>query len=290
MENDMEKIMCPWCESLRTDFFVAKNNCDVYRCKNCRLLFVFPIPTNVSVYDKDYFAGAEDGFGYVDYDSDKEPMVPTFVRYLKEIKKLGVTGGKLLDVGAATGFFMHIAEKEGFDTTGVELSDFAAGEGRKKGLNILTSTLENAQFPAESFEVVTMCDVLEHVTDPKGFLLEAVRVLKRGGLMVINTPNAESLVAGVLGPRWHLIVPPEHLHYFSPRNLGNYLEKEGCEVAVSTTIGKRFTLTYIFKTLYKWQHLRVWNILAGFFGNKSLAGWYIPLNTHDNFFMIVRKK
>ncbi len=221
-------------------------------------------------------------------------MIPTFQKYLDRIVRLGKKSAdgakkKLLDVGAATGFFMNLARGRGFDVTGVELCDFAAAKGRERGLPIITGTLESARLPENYFDVVTMCDVLEHVTDPKNFLLEARRILAPEGLLVINTPDAESLVARILGKRWHLIVPPEHLHYLSPKNVGEFLCKNGFEIIENTTIGKRFTLQYIFKTLYKWQKLSLWNSLSKLFSKGFLSRLYIPLNTYDNFFMIAKK-
>ena len=282
--------VCPLCQSADTVFFVRKNNHMVYKCRTCAFLFVAPIPEHIDVYDQSYFAGADGGFGYVDYETDKEPMVPTFEKYLDHIETLNVSGGRLLDVGAATGFFMNLAGKRGFETVGVELSDFAASFGRDKGRDVITGDLLDARFLNGYFDVVTMCDVLEHVTDPKKVLLEAKRILRAGGLLMLNTPNAESRIARLFGPRWHLIVPPEHLHYFSPKNLGTYLEKNGFEIVRTTTIGKRFTLQYIFKTLYKWQKLSVWNYCANLFSRGFFSRLYIRINLHDNFFMIVRKK
>ncbi len=297
-----EKTNCPWCDSEDVYFFTHKNKCDLYSCRSCGLLFVFPVSDSSAVYSAEYFSGAQNGFGYVDYDTDKEPMIPTFEKYLdlissnlsfppsRQLEQKNAKKYTFLDVGAATGFFMKLAEKRGFETVGVELSDFAAQKGRREGLQIVTGDLESAHFSDKHFDVVTLCDVLEHVPYPHEFILENARVLKDGGLLVVNTPDVESRVARILGPRWHLIVPPEHLHYFSPRNLGTYLEKNGFEIIISTKIGKRFTLEYIFKTLFKWQKLSFWNKLAGVFSKGSLSHLYVPINLYDNFFMIARKK
>ncbi len=290
-------VLCPLCESRNTNFFTRKNNHSVYQCNACGFLFVYPLPTSVDVYDESYFSGAENGFGYVDYDTDKEPMIPTFEKYLDLItehlskkNKNSIKGLKLLDVGAATGFFMNLARNRGMYVTGVELSDYAASIGRARGLKIITGDLESAQLPSESYDVVTLCDVLEHVQNPKQFLAEVHRVLKRGGIVVINTPHAGSMVAQTLGRHWHLIVPPEHLHYFSAENLAKYLNQNGFDVTLNTTIGKRFTFQYIFKMLYKWQGFFLWKWFKKIFSWGFLARLYIPLNTHDNFFMIARKK
>jgi dolichol-phosphate mannosyltransferase len=288
---DLEIIDCVWCENKNAEFFTHKNNHKIYKCNECKMLFVSPLPDLVEVYDQDYFAGAGEGFGYVDYDKDKEPMIPTFNKYLDLlVGKKEPTDITLLDVGAATGFFMSLAEARGFSTTGIEISDFAASLGRQKRLNIITGDLLKAPFMNGYFDVVTMCDVLEHVTDPKAILLETKRILKPEGLLLINTPDAESVVARMFGKNWHLLVPPEHLHYFSPKNLSKFLEKIGFEIVINTTIGKKFTLSYVFNMLYKWQKLSIWNYFADKTSKGFLSKIYLPINLYDNFFIIARKK
>ncbi len=280
-------LICPLCGSSATALYAQKNNHDVYSCASCGFLFVSPLPESVEVYDASYFSGAEKGFGYVDYDADKVPMIPTFNSYLELIKRAGIEKGTLLDIGAATGFFMSLAQEKGFEVSGIEVSDYAAEKGRKKGLNIQTGEL--ALFPQGTFDVVTMLDVIEHTRNPKATLLEARRLLKIGGLLVINTPDAGSLVARTFGKRWHLIVPPEHLHYFSKKNMTEQLRQMGFEICVETTIGKQFTFKYIFKTLYAWQGFIVWKWLQNLFSYPLLSKMYIPLNLGDNMFVIARK-
>lgn len=288
MENATTQIICPLCDSRSVSYFREKNGFKLYKCNSCKLLFLYPLPKSIEVYDKSYFSGADKGFGYVDYDVDKEPMVSTFEKYLDIVSSLGVNKGKLLDIGAATGFFMNLAKGRGFDVTGVELSDFAAEIGRKKGLNLITGDLLVQSFPEKHFDVITMFDVLEHVPKPKELIKEVSRILKDEGLVVINTPDAESLWAKALGPRWQLIMPPEHINYFSPKNLGNYLSKNGFTVKISSKIGKSFTLQYILKMLYKWQGSSIF--LTGPTLNKFLSKISLPINLHDNFFMVVKKK
>jgi 2-polyprenyl-3-methyl-5-hydroxy-6-metoxy-1,4-benzoquinol methylase len=286
----MEKeiiLSCPLCGSNEINFFSQKRGYKLYICASCKLVFISPTPASLEVYDDSYFSGADKGFGYVDYDTDKEPMSPVFHGYLDLVSSFGIKKGNLLDIGAATGFFMDIARKRGFTVTGVELSNYAAEKGRNKGLNIVTGDLKSARFLSGSFDIVTMFDVIEHVPDPIGFIAEATRILKKDGLLLINTPDAQSLWARMWGSRWQLIMPPEHIHYFSPENLGNYLSHNGYQVELSTKIGKWFTLQYVFKMLYKWQGSRLF--LTGPFLNKFLSKISLPINLRDNFFMIARK-
>lgn len=289
MNNKHCNIFCPLCDNWSVNFFCEKNKYKLYKCKSCKLLFVYPIPKIVNIYNESYFSGAKNGFGYVNYDKDKEPMVSTFNEYLNIISSLGLSKGRLLDIGAATGFFMNIAQGKGFETTGIEVSEFVAEIGKEKGLDIFTNDDQLDKFSEEYFDVITMFDVLEHLENPKETLSKLYRVLKKGGLLVINTPDAESLWARVLGSRWQLILPPEHLYYFSPKNLSEYLQKHGFKQKVNTKIGKRFTFQYIFKMLYKWQG-GFWNILTSSFSKGFLSKLYLPINLRDNFFIILEKK
>lgn len=288
MENKIFKIICPLCSG-DTRLWGIKNSYNLLLCNSCNLIFVNPLPDPKSLYNQDYFSGANLGFGYIDYDSDKEPMIPTFNKYIDLFNKYGKKEGRLFDVGAATGFFLKIAQNRGYSVSGVEMSDYAALMARKSGIEVYSGDLMSLSLRNQSFDIVTMLDVLEHMTEPLVELLEVKRILKPDGLLVINAPNGQSFLAKILKTKWHLVLPPEHLFYFSPKNLSNFLEKNGFKVVYSGTIGKRFTLGYIFKMLYKWQKLTVWNYLSNFFSKGFLSKLYIPVNLHDNFFIIFQK-
>lgn len=288
MENKTVEVKCLNCNS-GTRIWGNKNSYDLYSCSVCGLIFVYPLPDPSSVYNQDYFSGAYSGFGYVNYDADKEPMVPTFNKYLDLFSRYGKEKGSLFDIGAATGFFLKIAKSRGYGVSGVEMSDHAAGEARKAGIDVSSGDLMSMSIANNSFDVVTMLDVLEHMTEPFVELLESKRILKSGGLLVVNAPNGQSLLARILKTKWHLVLPPEHLFYFSPKNLSMFLEANGFETVYNGTLGKRFTFQYIFKMLYKWQKLPIWNYLSKIFSKGILSRFYIPINLHDNFFMILKK-
>lgn len=288
MENQISKVTCGNCKA-DAYWWGAKNNHNLFSCIKCRLIFVDPLPNSENIYTKDYFSGAADGFGYVNYDIDKEPMKATFNKYIDLFDTHGKPQGKLLDIGAATGFFLSIAKSRGYEVSGVEISDYASNIARKRGIDVKTGNLTSSNFPDGFFDVITMFDVLEHIKDPFAELLEAKKILKKDGLLVINSPNGQSLMARFLKTKWHLILPPEHLFYFSPKNLSLFLEKSGFKVVYNGHIGKRFTFQYIFKMLYKWQKLSIWNFLSNLFSKSFLSSLYIPINFHDNFSVIFRK-
>lgn len=285
----MSETPCPACYKTNNKDWCNKNDYRLVRCTSCGLIFVSPLPSGApAIYDKTYFASGE-GYGYVDYDRDKEPMRRAFELYLEHMEEVLGRKGKLLDVGAATGYFMGIAKAHGWEVEGVEISEYAASLGRAKGLPIYTGTLEDMNLAEGSFDAITLFDIVEHLRDPKSVILEASRLLKKGGVIVITTPDSGSLWARVLGRHWHLVVPPEHLILFNRKNLADLLRRTGFTPLFITTIGKHFTMPYIFQTLYHWQGLPLWNILARVTNRGFFSKVKIPINLHDTFFMIAKK-
>lgn len=294
METNFKEIdfKCVSCDSHRGVFYINKDRYDIYRCSVCGMLSVFPIPTNVAkVYQKDYFSGGQNGFGYVNYDTDKEAMRGVFTDYLNITDKLGGKGNKkLLDIGAATGFFVRMANDFGFLSSGLEISNYAANLGRQNGLDIKTGTLENVTFKNEAFDVVTMWDVIEHMPNPKANLELTKKYLKKGGVLAINTPDSGSLYAKILGKRWHLFVPPEHIHYFNKKSLEIILEKTGFEIMSFMKIGKKFTIEYVFQILSKWLNISVFKRISQFLGKGAIGKIAIPINLRDNVVVFAKKK
>lgn len=252
-------------------------------------MFVYPIETAPKdIYNRDYFEGAAKGFGYTNYDEDKEPMKPVFLKYLELIgAALGDKKGKLLDVGAATGYFVGLAQEAGYEAEGVDISEHAARLGRSKGLVVHAGTIDDM---SGTYNCVTMLDLIEHVPDPRSVIKKAATLLSSGGVLIINAPDAGSLVARILGRRWHLISPPEHLHYFNRENMRNLLEDEGFEVVRMTTIGKWFTLKYIFKVLARSTHISLFQKMSSIFSHKPFAQLSFPVNLHDNMFVLARRR
>lgn len=288
MVTGAREIDCPICGRAKGQHRFSKNNFEILRCSRCGLDFVsYPPLQTQKLYDEKYFFGGSPVGGYVNYDAEKEAMRGVFEDYLRRIAQLRPPG-KLLDVGAATGFFLALARKWGWDVAGVEISPTAAERAKARGISIHVGTLEDAPFRAASFDCITLFDVLEHTADPASMLQKVCTLLKPGGLVVINTPDSASILARLLGRRWHLLCPPEHLVFFSQPSLETALTKYHFSILWTGRIGKRFTLQYILQHLT--QYLPILRAVLRLVAAHPLLGEFsLPLNLRDNIFLIAKK-
>ena len=185
---------------------------------------------------------------------------------------------------------MELAKKRSWKVQGIEFSEYAAKKAREKGLNVKTGTLEKADFNDNSFSLITFWDVVEHLSNPKVTLSSAYRILKKDGVIAINTPDAGSFIAKLLNRGWYSMVPPEHLFLFNQKNLSRLLKEIGFEILFVGKIGKRFTLQYATQIFANKQKSFIFTWLAKFFGNNFLGRLIIPFSPRDNFFLLARKK
>jgi len=164
-------------------------------------------------------------------------------RRLKEFEPYRQSGN-FLEVGCATGSFLHMVKSAGWHEYGVEPVASSATYGIEQlGLNIHVGVLETAALAEGSFEVVYSNAVLEHLASPKEVIAQVFALLRPGGLFYADTVNLDSYTWRFLGPRWKLFDPRMHLSLFTPQTLRTYCEDVGFEVLKMTTHGVRFHAT-----------------------------------------------
>jgi 2-polyprenyl-3-methyl-5-hydroxy-6-metoxy-1,4-benzoquinol methylase len=202
----------------------------VLKCGSCGLVFVHPHPGRdqlKSHYCENYYSE------WINQQKNKRTRM--WISRLNRIKKLQACG-RLLDVGCGEGLFLSLAQDSGWQISGTELSPYASKFASKAlGTEIYDGQLHNASFADNSFDVVTMWHVLEHVEDPISCLSEVHRVLRPHGLLVLAVPNANDLVMQmayrIIRRRrlklFSIYDKEVHLYHFSPKTLNAYLEKTG---------------------------------------------------------------
>ena len=180
------------------------------------------------------------------YVEEREGRELTFRKHLDDVEALigQGNGRKLLDVGAYIGVFLEVAQQSGWDATGVEPSEWAVREGRKRGLNLVEGTLDSAAIKSQTFDLITMWDVIEHVTDPKAELTKAFNLLNPGGTIVVHTMDIDSLAARILRGRWPWLMAM-HVHFFSQRTLQKMMQDVGFEIVRSRAEGRYLRMGYL---------------------------------------------
>lgn len=137
--------------------------------------------------------------------------------------------GRLLDVGCFTGVSLAVARKRGWQVTGIEPSQVGRAIASERfGLELRPGLLPDPTIASESFEAVTLWDVIEHVPDPGAVVGECWRVMKPGGVLGVGTPDIGSPLARLMGERryftlGHLV---QRLRAYAPitsRSLGLFL-------------------------------------------------------------------
>jgi len=153
--------------------------------------------------------------------------------FRKVIEKLKITPNKnsrILDIGCAGGAFPKAAQELGFDVIGIEPSawmcDFARNE---YNLDIRQGSLLEQKFSPQSFDIITLWDVLEHVTHPSQILERVHTLLKKDGALILTFPNYNSFMAKLLKSNWPFLLNV-HLFYFTPKTIRSQLQKTGFQV------------------------------------------------------------
>ncbi len=256
----------------------------IVRCRQCGLVYANPRWDSRVV--RESYNSVEDPT----YLEEREGRVLTFRRNLEPFQSLVAkdsTTRRLLDVGCYVGVMVELAQEAGWEAWGVEPSTWASEQARKRGLKVITGTLCEAKLEQGFFDVVTMWDVIEHLTDPAAEIRNVRHVLKPGGVFAIHTIDIESLFARVMGRKWPWLMEM-HLFYFSPRTLGKMLEKNGFRVIRSSAQGRFLHLGYLITRLEPYSRPLA-KLLLGGAERLGLAGRAIPVNFGDLFTLYARK-
>ncbi len=192
--------------------------------------------------DEEYKSGV-----YKDYTSAGELKRATFERRLRRLEALGVTKGRLLDVGCACGFFIEAALAHGFDAQGVEFSREAIAAAREDIRGRITQGDVNAlrARDTEPFDVIVAFDIIEHTQAPLVFLEELRGMLRPGGWLVLATPDTGHFLRYLMGSRWPMLQPLQHTYLFSKKAMRFALEKTGFEDIRLSNADKSLQLDYL---------------------------------------------
>ncbi len=225
---------CALCAATRSRERYRLQLGSIVRCENCGFNYVSPrLP-------RDWLLAKTQAWATSDVVDDERLRIAFERRTLKifgdmieRCEPLVVNSRRrLLDIGCSTGAFLTVARERQWDTTGVEVGEASANYARTQlGLNVINGSLFDFDGPPESFDLIAFLEVIEHLEDPRRALRRIARWLAPGGILVLSTPNFDSLFRRLFGIRWWVVnCEDEHIQLFTPATLVEMLEAEGMAV------------------------------------------------------------
>lgn len=262
-------------EAFRCTSSLYGKHFNIVRCRKCGLGYTNPRLTAAEIMRA--YEGVQDPLYVAEYDG----RALTFKKHLQRVQALKSPPGRLLDIGAYSGVFVEAARAHGWDAWGLEPCRWAVEQARARGLSMLEGSLDTIDIEEQSFDVVTMWDVIEHVADPLAQLRQVRRILKPGGLAVVHTMDLDSTFAKLMGSRWPWLMEM-HVYYFTPLTLGRMAEEAGLKVVKARAEGRYLRLGYV-ATRIGGINRFVGRLAAGVLKVCGLREVAIPLNFGDLF-------
>lgn len=248
------------------DYSVSKEIFELHHNPEYDLLITFPKP---SLEKLPSYYESED---YISHTDGKRSLFERVYHVIKGIalkNKLKLINtqaakGRLLDIGAGTGDFLVTAQKDGWQTTGIEPSAKAKTIAQSKGVTFVEalSDLDN-----QSFDVITMWHVLEHVPNLHEYISELKRLIKPNGTIVIAVPNFKSFDAEYYGKYWAAFDVPRHIWHFSKTTIEKLFAEKGMKL--TEVLPMKFDSFYVSLLSEKYKTGKMNFIRAFFVGWKS---------------------
>ena len=281
---------------LKDQLFSAPEKWSLSQCPNCKLIWLNPYPAEdelgklyqsyythenirknflsklVSFFESDVLHS-------LGYQTSGRAIVGSIIPFFKEYVALGIMGvkkswgNKLLDVGCGNGEYLNKMKNLGWEVEGQETDPKAAQFANEKyKLKIHVGDLLGTNLPTETFDVVTLNHVIEHVIDPEKLLSECYRILKPGGRLVLLTPNVESLGYKLFRQNWRGLEVPRHMAVFSVSNLGVLVKRAGFAIDKLTSSAR--IARYLYSTSV---HIKEGRSSIGGGGNR---GYWLALKSY----------
>jgi len=284
---------CPICESpsqkkflVCKDYTVSNKVFSIVECNSCGFRFTNPIPEEKEI---GHYYKSKD---YVSHSGTKKGIINSIYHLVRkhtlaQKKRLADSLSeekKLLDIGCGTGDFINYLNKKKWNTLGLEPDDETRGYAVKtKNVNV-----QSIEFISEiednSFPVVSMWHVLEHVYQLDQQIQEISRILKEQGKLIVAVPNSNSYDAKKYKSFWAAYDLPRHLYHFRKEDIKRLFEKHGFELV--KILPMKFDSYYISMISEKYKGGKILNgFINGIISNKKAKK-----NNHSSLTYILRLK
>lgn len=256
----------------------------IVQCRHCGLVYANPRWSSEEILAA--YTAVEDAT----YVAERKGRELTFSRHLHTLEQIigAADGRNLLDVGAYIGVFVEVAAASGWEAWGVEPSQWAAAEAQRRSLNVIQGTLDAPQLSRQPFDVITMWDVIEHLTDPTAVLRQIQERLRPAGWLAVHTMDIDAPIARLMGLRWPWLMDM-HLTYFSRHTLAAMLTECGFEVAWIGAQSRYLRLGYLSSRIAAFN-AGFGRVAGSLVQRAGLEEKAVPLNFGDLITIVARRR
>ena len=245
------------------------NGSRIATCNACGLVQVLPHLSAHAVAAK-YHDDWNHFAPYVSQSAAHRSYFRVLINFLETI--VPMRGKKMLDVGCAIGLLVDEANRYGIKAEGIDISKSAVAHGKKQHVPLFNQTSTSwvkKKKNVDQYDVITALSVIEHETDPIGMLQSLYALTKPNGIVVLSTPNFDTVYRKLMGPRWVGYQHPEHLWIFTPRTITRLLQQAGfVDIVVRRDFQRQYSVSYALKRLgdYIPAFRTLFSVAASIFG------------------------
>lgn len=268
-KNYVEQRSCPVCDSNQPLYLFNKNGGTFVKCNHCTMVYLNPVfkDDELALYYQN-----NTGMQAAAHESENDFYRTIYSKGL-DLIEAQTSIGKILDIGCSGGFFLDLAKARGWQTYGLELNKTEVAIAKKKGHQIQESTLEDWDVPG-CFEAICLWDVFEHIKDGAAMLTCLAKMLKPGGVIFLQIPNAASLAARILHEKCNMFDGIEHVNLYNPKTLQQLAQQQGFIIPLLHTVIDELAVTK--------NHLNYDAPYSGQFLNTTDLDFLTPALIHDN--------
>ncbi len=272
-----EIVNCPACKNTNfkthlvcKDYTVSQSNFTLVKCQGCDFVFTNPRPEDQKLGD---YYKSED---YISHSNTSKGVISKLYKVVRNYTLKGklkliqkhVSRGTILDYGCGTGMFLKVCQDAGWKAFGMEPDEGARKIALEMGLNVFSDkdrvkTYTNNQ----TFDIITLWHVLEHVTDLEQTLTFFKESLNDSGALIIAVPNHTSYDAQHFKECWAAYDVPRHLYHFEEKTIKELLKPYG--FSLKETHPMKFDSFYVSMLSTKYQSGSINYVKAFLTGLKS---------------------
>ncbi len=232
--------VCPVCDASQWKNIYHINEWSIDECRACKFARIDPLPQRL---DRAEFY-TEEKITSRNVKKKKRRWINQLARdiksfmnkstgynkddvFYKKLDRYVPKGGSVLDLGCGSGGIL-LKARDKYDCHGVEISSYLVDlANQHEGLTVKLGDIQTIDFDGQTFDAITMVSIIEHLDDPLGTVQRCYDLLKPGGALFVKTVNYTCWNHVFMRHKWVGLRPPDHVVYFTPKNLRQTLIKVG---------------------------------------------------------------